>query len=282
MAAYKRRLVGSSGIVLLVLLGASLARGQQMVTSPQTYYLQRADLPPGAIGQAQLFRSPDFRGYYQPVELLVPDTARLAVAEPGGFSRPEAGNLKVGLRIGQVYRFQISGIRANQGREVYPSVEVINRLHPPRGQELRFPIPIEITNEELQLALNGAFITRVIYLETPDLATALPEIPGSPQVIQVGGQQDPLRVADRMGRPMAILRIGSRIPDVDANGRFTYHTPSLLRYGKEPPAPKKIDTLGKDPARIGLEETQGGNVYPRLPDTIGARFQWAQPQRIIR
>jgi hypothetical protein len=253
-----------------------------MVTAPPTYYLQRASLPPGAIGQAQLTLRPEFRGYYQPVELIVPSNARVAVAEPEGFSRPEVGRLKVGLQIGHVYRFQVSGILANQGREVFPSVEVINRLHPPRGQELRFPIPIEITNEELQLALAGAFVTRVIYLETPDLATALAEIPGSPQMIQVGGQDDPLQVADRLGRPMAILRIGSRIPDVDGSGRFSYDTPSFLRYGKEAPAPTKIDVRGRDPARIGLEAWPRGIVYPRLPDTIAPRFQWAQPQRIVR
>lgn len=285
-----RRLAGSCAArclasLSLVLVTTALATAQGRNSLPQTNYLQRADLP-GAVGQAQLLRSRDFQGYFQPVALIVPDGARVAVAQPGAFSKPVRDRLTVGLQIGPVYRFQVSSIRLNEGREVYPSVEVINRLHPPRGHELRFPIPVEITSEELDLALKGAFITRVIYLETPDLASPLEKIPGAPEMTQIGGKDDPLEVADRLGRPMAILRIGSRTPDVDTSGRFTFHTPALLHYGDEAPAPARPDMAGRDPARVGLEKGPRGQVFPRLPDTIGPRFQIANPstqlQRILR
>lgn len=272
--------------ILLVLVATPMVTAQPRNSLPRTNYLQRADLPPGHVGQAQLLRSADFRGYFQPVAMIVPGGARVAVAQPGGFSAPVRQRLTVGLQIGQVYRFQVSSIKLNEGREVYPSVEVINRLHPPRGQELRFPIPIEITEEELELALKGAFITRVIYLETPDLASPLAKIPGEPQLTQVGGKDDPLEVADRLGRPMAIVRIGSRTPELDSDGRFTFHTPALLQYGDEAPAPARPDMAGRDPARVGLEEGIRGRVFPRLPDTVRPRLQFAnpptQPQRILR
>jgi hypothetical protein len=216
----------------------------------------------------------------------VPGGARLAVAHPGEFSRPVPKRLTVGLQIGEVYRFQISSIQGNEGREVYPSVEVINRLHPPRGHELKFPIPVEITDEELDLALRGAFITRVIYLESPDLATPIEKIPGSPELTQIGGTDDALEVADRLGRPMAILRIGSRTPEVDPSGRFTFHTPALLHYGDETPEPARPDMAGRDPARVGLEEGIRGRVFPRLPEKASRRYQMVtpstQPQRIFR
>lgn len=275
-----------SSAILLVLVATTMVTAQARNSLPRTNYLQRADLPPGHVGQAQLLRTAEFRGYFQPVALIVPGGAQVAVAQPGGFSAPVRQRLTVGLQIGQVYRFQVSNIQLYEGREVFPSVEVINRLHPPRGQELRFPIPVEITDEELALALNGAFITRVIYLETPDLAAPIAKLPGDPQLTQIGGKDDALEVADRLGRPMAIVRIGSRIPELDSDGRFTFHTPGLLQYGDEAPAPARPDMAGRDPARVGLEEGIRGRVFPRLPDTVGPRFQLAnpptQPQRILR
>lgn len=262
---------------LWMLLAVGEACGQSRVYAPRTNYLQRADLPPGAVGQAQLRRREELRGYFQPVQLIVPGGARCAVAQGSTFTAPVANRLLVGLQIGEVYRFQVSSIRGNEGREVYPSVEVISRLHPPRGHELRFPIPVEITDEELDLALRGAFITRVIYLESPDLASPLPQIPGDPNLTQVGGKDDPLEVADRMGRPMAILRIGSRTPDVDNNGQFTFQAPALLLYGNETEPAQRVDMAGRDPARVGLEEGRRGHVFPRLPDSQPTYRTAAQP-----
>ena len=136
----------------------------------------------------------------------------VSLAIDGHFEPPQPCPVTVGMLIGCAYRIKVVGIPLNEGQEVYPTIEVINRLYPPAGQAARFPIPIELTRQELEMALNGRYVTRVIYLEDP--ATALPraEDPKHQRYFDVRTDQDPVEVADQLGRPMAILRMGSRLP----------------------------------------------------------------------
>ena len=61
----------------------------------------------------------------------------------------------VGLTIGPVYRFRVTEIPGQPGLEIFPTVELIDRLYPPPGQALRFPVPIELTQDELLMAAEG-------------------------------------------------------------------------------------------------------------------------------
>ena len=91
-------------------------------------------------------------------------------------------------------------------------------------------IPIELTLEDLELAMEGRFVTRIIYLEDPKLALPQAEDKEHQNWLEVGPHDDPLAIADRLGRPMAILRIGGRVPvDAEQPGAdFMYHSPPLL------------------------------------------------------
>ena len=60
-----------------------------------------------------------------------------------------------GMLIGQVYRLKVANLVGNEGQEIFPTIEVIDRLYPPPGQEARFPIPIELTAEELATVNGG-------------------------------------------------------------------------------------------------------------------------------
>ena len=126
----------------------------------------------------------------------------------------------MGLLIGAVYRLRVTHIRLAEGLEVYPTIEVVDRLYAPPGQERRFAIPVDLTDEDLRLALDGKFVTRVIYLEDP--RTALPvRVPASGQNwFDIVPGQDPLAVADGLGRPVAILRLGGRVPDQGPDPAF--------------------------------------------------------------
>ena len=179
------------------------------------HYFHRANLPPGTVGQGQLQRFLPLQGYNQPVEVDVPKGARVAVNTGGAFSEPQPSRLVAGMQVGHVYQLQISNIPYNEGFELYPTIEVVNRLYPPEGKSVRFPVPIQFTQEELELALNGRFVTRVVYLE--DQATALPvlEDPKRQRYFEAAPNQDPLRLADEFGRPMLIMRMGSRVPGAD-------------------------------------------------------------------
>lgn len=126
------------------------------------------------------------------------------------------------MNVGCVYGFKAVGLPSYAGVELYPSVELIDRLYPPPGKELRFPVPVELTREDLVIAAQGGLVTRVIYVEDPK--TALPVQQGkSRQWFEARAGDNPLELADELGRPIAILRIGSRL--AAPGGRFAAPTP---------------------------------------------------------
>ncbi len=190
-------------------------------------------MPPGSVGSAQLLRGGPLPGHFQAVEVSGPEASQLALAVDGFFEPPQPAPLRAGLLVGNVYRLKVTHIPFREGQEVFPSIEIINRLYPPEGSETRFPIPIQLTREELELALRGQFVIRVIYLENPRTALPRREDLDHQRYFEVGPGQDPLEVADSLGRPMAILRIGSRVPELDqATGRFLFHCPPWTRFSQ--------------------------------------------------
>ena len=188
-------------------------------------------MPPGAIGRLQLQRGGPLPGYYQPVEVRAPGGALISTAEAGSFQQPAPSPLLVGLHIGQVYRLRVTHIDGMPGVEVYPTIEIIDRTYPPPGEALRFPIPIVLTQTELQLASEGSFVTRVIYLEDPSRAFPHQDNPVEQIWFEAPSGADPLVVADSLGRPVAILRIGGRVPDAAGpDSAFLYSSPPMIRF----------------------------------------------------
>jgi hypothetical protein len=176
------------------------------------HWLNAGAMPPGAIGSLRLQRDGLLSGYFQPVQIRAPEGARIALAMEDGFSAHHS-ELLVGLQIGAVYRFAVGGLVNYPEVEIFPTVELIDRLYPPPNLALRYPIPIELTVDELELAARGSFVTRVIYVEDPQqaLPVALRRDSDQPWMEAPPGE-DPLVTADRFGRPIAILRIGGRVP----------------------------------------------------------------------
>lgn len=247
-----------------LLLALALWLPAAALAQPPVHYRHAGDAPPGEIGRRQLERGGPLAGYFQPVELYGPEGSQLAPAADGDFLPLQATPLKVGLLIGQAYRFRVAGIPLREGLEVYPTVEVIDRLYPPPGEEARFPIPIELTRQELDYALSGRYVTRVIYLENPENALPMAEGPHQ-RWFEVGPQEDPLQVADRLGRPVAILRIGSRIPvGEQPTPEFLHGSPPIVVYPPEPkPAPPEEV---EPPAQRQAFRIEPGLVTPRVYD----------------
>jgi hypothetical protein len=150
-------------------------------------------------------------GYFQPVAFAGPDGVRFALPQSGSFVEP-AQTLQAGLLIGVVYRFQITGIPAAEGAELYPTIELIDRTYPPPGLATRYPIQISLDEDDLDSALAGQLVTRVVYLEDPQTATPMVQTPQTTRPLEISEHQDALEVADRLGRPVAIVRIGSMSP----------------------------------------------------------------------
>ncbi len=128
-------------------------------------------------------------------------------------SRPSSETLTAGLLVGGVYRFQISGIPGAEGAELFPTIEVIDRTYPPPG--LATPIsrykscstrglqggpqrPIGDQGDLPGGSANG----------DPHSADAQKPI----DHLKFAEYQDALEVADQLGRPVAIVRIGSVAP----------------------------------------------------------------------
>ena len=47
---------------------------------------------------------------------------------------------RLGLLISPVYRFRVTNIPLHPGAEVFPTIEVVNRLYPPEGRAWEFPV----------------------------------------------------------------------------------------------------------------------------------------------
>jgi hypothetical protein len=245
-----------------------------LAQNPPLHYLQSADMPPGAIGRAQLLRGGPTPGYFQPVEVKVPKGTSVSLAVHGQYSDPQLEELHAGMLLGAVYRLRVYGLALQPEAEIYPTIEVISRLHPPPGQETRFPIPVHITEEEMEMAIGGRYVTRVIYLENPMNSPGVRDNKDFQRYFEVRPDQDPLKVADELGRPMAILRMGSRVPDANDNPTqlgYAYGTPPAIFYEK----PKTIvprDAGLERPAELYQNESaprtrsQTGR-FPRMPLT---------------
>ncbi|QDU27464.1 hypothetical protein ETAA8_25520 [Anatilimnocola aggregata] len=248
-----------------VVLAASLLLTSSAHAQNVWHLQDNADMPPGWIGQKQLERGGPRPGYFQPVKVTGPEGTSVALAEQGGFAPTDKNSALAGMLIGQVYRLKVTGIPLHEGEEVYPSVEVIDRLYPPPGQAARFPIPIELTAEELEFALQGKYVMRVIYIEEPKTALPRRDEPPRQRYIEVPAGEDPLHVADRMGRPVAILRMGSRLPTPEfVDGKFLYLNPPYVKYEVPPPFVNRRDGL-EPPLEGPLNQGQKSFLIPRLP-----------------
>ena len=143
-----------------------------------------------------------------------PEGALISLACEGGFTEPQREKPLAGMLIGQVYRLKVvEHSESTKGEEVFPTIEVIDRLYPPPGQAARFPIPIELTQEELEMRprrpLRAAGDLRRRAADGPARPRRCPASSGTSKSRP---DDDAMEVADRLGRPMAILRMGSRVP----------------------------------------------------------------------
>lgn len=240
-------LIAVSGTPVQRAIGQSL----QSDRFPKVHYLQNSDSPPGVVAAASLLRSGEAMGFFQPIEFAGPERIEVALAQSGQFLPPLPAPVRVGMLVGAVYRLRVTNIPLRPGEELYPTIEILDRLYTPHGREHRFPIPIVLEQDDLLRALDGGMVTRVIYLEDSQAASPIAEEPGTQRVTDVAGSDNALQVADQLGRPVAIVRIGSRVP-ADLQGDLTG-----FLYGSPPWTP-----LAPIPTRQNMVDA---GVIPDLP-----------------
>jgi len=228
------------GAMVVVLFSWTAPTSAQSPSGQNVYSPLSARMPPGIVGRwsAQAGRSGSPRQmYFQPVEVRLVDTG------PSGGGRvtwyamgrgregiatgvaPHAA----GLLVGATYRVGISDMPEFPGVTLYPTIEVIDRLHPPSGQRYEFPIPVELTGEDIRLALQGKLVTRVVFLEEPRLSAGNEQT--RPMMVHdLDPKANALAEADLVGRPMAILRLGSRTAPSEGSAESVH----FFNMGRQP------------------------------------------------
>ncbi len=199
------------------LLNATLTAAALMMAvgtvSAQQHGYSPIDLrTPGMAGRWSATTKPGIDQCPQPVRVELPGGGLVTFFSGSANIGASPAPAQVSLIVGPVYRIQISDMPDFPGAELYPTIELVDRLHPPDGRAHEFPIPIAITAEEIEIALQDRLVTKVIYLEQPEHAS--PQEPGEPRhITELPACTNLLQAAGQRGRPMAILRLGGRVPD---------------------------------------------------------------------
>lgn len=204
--------VACAGFSLLAGVIGGVVAEQPRSRAPR-YFPVDQTIPPGVASQWRrtALNEPT---YFQPVRLEVPDGAGQVTAfgTSAGSDVVIEGNALLALEVGQVYRFRMSGMPEYAGVDLYPSVELIDRLHPPPGQAARFPVPVVFEPEEINAAISGRLVIKVIYVEQPDLASGT-DTGETLRTQFLDPRDNAVAQADLLGRPIALVRLGGRLPD---------------------------------------------------------------------
>jgi uncharacterized repeat protein (TIGR01451 family) len=118
----------------------------------------------------------------------------------------------VGMRPGYLYRIELSNLPGRPGVSLFPTVEVVGSLYlPPKLVAAAYPAPVLLTEDDLDVILAGGLVTKVVYLEHPDLAPPTSVPPDRPTETLVPPDRHLLDEARRLGRPMLVVRLGGRL-----------------------------------------------------------------------
>lgn len=247
-----KQVIQFCGSLVAVLILSSVALAQK-------HYMTSGSDAPGLTAQKKMMENPNLAGFVQPVQVFTPPGSLVSMWSSQGYGVPSDSVLTAGMAIGQVYRVRVESIPRFGGKEIYPSIEVIDRLNAPQGMENQFPIHVVITQDDLEKAISGRLVTKVIYLEDAKMSLPYRPVRDDQPYFDVGPSEDPLRTAEGLGRPMAILRIGSRTPSFEefTTGGFDFYSGPA----NELPQPSPVNDDFFEPL-LG----KVGDLAPNIPE----------------
>ena len=209
-----------AAMVTVLLFSSTAPSSAQTPNGNAGYFPLSARMTPGRVARWSALSgrsvSPGER-YFQPIEVRLTNTGPYGGGRVTWYAMGRGADKvatsrtphAAGLLVGATYRVGISDMPEFPGVQVYPTIEVIDRLHPPLGRRYEFPVPVELTGEDIRLALQGKLVTRVVFLEEPRLSAGNEQT--KPMMVRdLDPRANALAEADRTGRPMVILRLGSR------------------------------------------------------------------------
>jgi hypothetical protein len=197
-----------TNLSLAIWLTCSLAGAAALAQDSGYYFPLDQRQPPGTAGHWAVTIDRCLENAPQHVVVVLPNAGNVTFVGVDGPAETPAP-AQAAMFVGHLYRVRIANMPELPGVELYPTIEVIDRLHPPEGLAEQYPIPIEITAEEIAAALDNQLVTKVIYLEQPDLSAPI-AMGEEVRVEDLHPSLNLLEAADMNGRPMAILRLGGR------------------------------------------------------------------------
>ena len=203
-------------------------------------------------------------GYLQPIRVVLDEPeARVSIYHSISLTTDLDAAAQTAVMVGHCYRLKISQIPSMPATEIYPTIEVIDRLHPPAGQKHNFPVPIQISNEDIEAAISGNLVTRVVYLEQPQLAApyALDKATGTTQLLKA---DNAMTEADRRGRPLVIVRIGGRTPSAHGEHPSFFGTGGTIAESVMTDVPEQAPAAEKEPSDARLPAPRSVSIKSPL------------------
>jgi uncharacterized repeat protein (TIGR01451 family) len=237
---------------MLALLGPLAAGGPTAPAAPAAPTVVRASGGYGPGPVTPLFQP----GYGAPVpapvlaaRVLAPQGVRVTAFPGTALGRMFDADPKqvFGLRPGYRYRLELSNLPYHPGRALYPEVEVLGSIVPRVGMRyMDYPIPLVFTQADIDKALTGSVVTKVVYLENPEKAIPAEIQPTLPIETPYDTEPESVRAARENGRLVAIVRLGDRRPPADYLAATAVDGTVLLpgeRHLKAPAAPPQFPYL---------------------------------------
>jgi len=145
---------------------------------------------------------------------------------------------------GGIYRLRLSNLPRRSTLVLYPTIEVTAQNPKTTTFLAHSAVPVSFTDDDIEQAVAGNFVVKVIYLPDPqfqDLATAGPD-----EVVSTRLEPgiDPLQEAQRRGSVLAIIRLGN----IDLEAPNTPGMDAPNPFQRAPMMPPPAMPLPKGPA----------------------------------
>lgn len=209
----------------------------------------------------------------------------------GGFAEDQlTAPGRYNFNQGATYRLKLTNVPDRAGLVLYPSLQVYPS-HPNTDAYLSHnPIPIQLTDEDIDQVDANNFVTKVIYL--PDAKHQELAIAGVETLVstRLDPGVDPIREASRRGTILAVIRVGNMdletadpMPLAGANGQIhpASHVRQISGKAGEHAAPMPIGFIGADgkptAMMMGAPRAIGGVAAYNPISGVGGTPMWGYP-----
>ncbi len=181
-------------------------------------------------------------------KVIAPKGVRVTVYPGSPIARLYETPSVLGFRPGYTYRLELSNLPYFPGRTLYPEVEIRGTLVPRPGMKyMDWTAPLVFKQADIERALAGSMITKMIYLEDPEKAIPAQFGLDDPVELPADSEEQAYKDAVASGRLVAVLRLGSRKPEADWLARTAIDGTILVpgeAYLKSPQVPPTIPFYG--------------------------------------